>query len=237
MEGVQNIESILRSMMEQQEKLMAKVEGIQEKVVGMEEKQDELALMVHKIDRVNTQQELVRFKVDSMQNQINRRLDKVQQDLKAKLAAEGMNNMKMQVNILLLLTVVQAAYSTIKLSKENVAPGLGSEPGKKGAAKSNRSVSRGKWERGLNTIPRPRKKPQLVFPLFILAITSIMAITLSILSSPSWIILVESPAFRTASSAGHRVLAAVHRMMQKPPKLTQTRNSLFSQLWAQDRAK
>ena len=62
MEGVQDIKNMLRSMMEQQEKLMAKVEGIQEKVVGIEEKvagieekQDELALVVPKIDTMARQ--------------------------------------------------------------------------------------------------------------------------------------------------------------------------------------
>ena len=52
MEGVQDIKNMLRSMMEQQEKLMAKVEGIQEKQERMEEKQDELALVVPKIDAI-----------------------------------------------------------------------------------------------------------------------------------------------------------------------------------------
>ena len=52
MEGVQNIESILRSMMEQQEKLMAKVQGIQEKVVGIEEKQDRMEQQMLKIDTI-----------------------------------------------------------------------------------------------------------------------------------------------------------------------------------------
>ena len=38
MDSVQNIESMLKSMMERQEKLMAKVEGIQEKQDRMEPK-------------------------------------------------------------------------------------------------------------------------------------------------------------------------------------------------------
>ena len=52
MKGVQNIENMLRSVMEQQEKLMAKVEGIQEKVDGMELQVSELALVVPKIDAI-----------------------------------------------------------------------------------------------------------------------------------------------------------------------------------------
>ena len=38
MEGVQDMESMLKSLIEQQEKLMAKVEGIQEKQDRMEPK-------------------------------------------------------------------------------------------------------------------------------------------------------------------------------------------------------
>ena len=67
MEGVQDIKNMLKSVMEQQEKLMAKVEGIQEK-------QDELALVVPKIDRMEQQQDRMEqqqmLKMDAMACQL-----------------------------------------------------------------------------------------------------------------------------------------------------------------------
>lgn len=82
-------------------------------VLKNKQKTQETQTINFKLDRVETQQELVNYKLDRVQNQINKRLDSVQKDMSRELAIKNFDGLQMQLNLMILFGAMQGTATAI----------------------------------------------------------------------------------------------------------------------------